>query len=162
MPNWIVGTFKVRGNKENITLFVTDALRGTWSDGEDRKSTLNEEYSDAGDLFFDVHEDTLWLVDTNRQFVEPDGEIHAFNFQGKDFICAMPFRGAWGIRTEEMVELAKRYHVDIKVDGFEQGMGFEQHVEVDRKGNVLKDIDENYGHDYATYVWECPMPLLGG
>jgi hypothetical protein len=59
---------------------------------------------------------------------------------------------------DKIVEIAKKYKIDIRVNGYEKGMEFEQLFEVSRNGEVKCESFIQY----ADYTWECPMPLLGG
>ena len=171
MPNWCEGTIKFRGSAEAIIDAMCHGLQPC--EGGSGVIAYCEEYSEADILDFSVtSNETYWLDGTHRHFVESTWRRHfdasRYRDEDGDFIIVLPFRAAWCILAESinkrggLAEFAKRYHVDIRATGFEQGMGFKQTVEVNRRGEVVMDVEENYGHDYARYMWECEMPLLGG
>lgn len=166
MPNWCEGTIKFRGKREDIIRAMTEGLQPC--DGEDGNIVFIKNHSDDNCLYFRATRgDLFWIEDTRRHFVGYTNEIYAYKY-GKEFIAAMPFRAAWCIiastdrEYDGLDNFAMKYHVDIRATGFEQGMGFKQIVEVDRYGDCVMDLIDNYGHDYARYMWECEMPMLGG
>lgn len=170
MPNWCEGTIKFRGNAVAIIDVMTNGLVSCYDDVP-AQIVYNHEYSTEDDLYFEPHFGSeFWLSDTYRMFVDmPCGYYaHKFNEEEDDFIIAIPFRAAWGIRADSTEErpgldkFARSYNVDVRATGFEQGMGFEQTVEVKRTGEVILDKENNYGQDYARFVWECAMPNMGG
>lgn len=173
MPNWIEGTFRARGKKENIKKFLMEGLEPTGSFGVDEK-IKREIVDDTGDYFLinytlDEQEDdtqtrhpnALYIPKTRRNFVKMDswGDISAYKKQNSDdFVFATNFKGAGAIDTDAIEEIATEYKIDIRVNGFECGMEFEQLFEVTKTGHVKC---ESY-IQYDNYIWECPMPLLGG
>lgn len=173
MPNWIEGTFRCRGSKENIKKFIMEGLQPISNFGCDEKLqrenyfedddyieiifTLNEQENDSKRK----HPKSLYIPHTHRHFVElyRFGEISAFrNQNSNDFVCATKFRGAWGIDTDAIVSVAKEFQIDIRVNGYESGMEFERLFEINRNGVIKCDSFIQY----QDYIWECPMPLLGG
>jgi hypothetical protein len=163
MPNWIEGTFRARGNKENIKKFLLEALEPCVGYGKN-KELLKEIIYDE-DSFIEIEFKysekeylNLHIVGTHRQFVENICTIEANKTKNGEFQLALDYKGAWSIDQEHFIELAKKYEVDIKVNGYERGMEFESLFEVNRKGQVICDCYK----EYSDYIWECPMPLLGG
>lgn len=170
MPNWCEGTIKFRGSAEAIIDVMTHGLASCYDDDKARV-WWNTKYSTESDLYFEPHDGhEFWLVDTYRMFVDMTDGYYAskYNEEEDDFIIALPFRAAWGIRAESTDErpgldgFAKTFNVDIRATGFEQGLGFEQTVEVNRTGEVILNEDNDYGRDYGRFVWECAMPHMGG
>ena len=173
MPNWIEGTFRARGTKENIKKFLMEGLEPSSSFGCEQK--IKREINDEEDNYFEfkvslIDKDdnqgkesqiSLHIPKTRRNFVELDswGEITAHKTQNSDdFVFATRFKGAWSIDTDAIKEIAKEFEIDIRVNGYECGMEFEQLLEVNRSGWIVCDSVIQY----MDYTWECPMPLLGG
>lgn len=173
MPNWIEGTFRARGTKENIKKFLIEGLQPTGSFGIDDK--IKREIIDDTDDYLEInykldkqeddtkttHPESLYIPKTRRNFVEMNswGDIYAHkNKNSDDFVFATNFKGAWAIDTDAIKEIAKEYEIDIRVNGFECGVEFEQLFEVNRNGWITCESVIQY----MDYTWECPMPLLGG
>lgn len=166
MPNWIKGTFRARGSKEDIKKFIMEGLGAISLISEEEKIKKELSYEDDDFLEFaferiddDKNVEMLHISGTNRHFLELEfGCINAYKTKKDDFYFASYFRGAWGIDTDRIAEIAKKYNIDIRVNGYECGQEFEQLFEVSRKGEIkCKSYIE-----YEDYLWECPMPLLGG
>lgn len=167
MPNWIEGTFRTRGKKENIKRFLMDGLDPVSSFNVEEK--ISREIFDNGDGDFTVTfkrtdlenklVQSLHIAGTRRYFIEDlDGEIYVRKNDKGDFQFTTSFKAAWAISVETIQKIAKEFEIDIKVNGFECGMEFEQTVEVTRNGNIKTDSCV----EYDDYDWECKMPLLGG
>ena len=169
MPNWVKGTFRARGEKENIKRFIMEGL--TPVDFGGNEQNISREINDDDD-YFDVtfkiesentkneYPEYLHIAGTRRQFLEDlcFGEINIYKNKNGDYQFAQTFKGAWAIDTDAIKEIAKEYEIDIRVNGFECGMEFEQLFEVNRKGWIACESVIQY----MDYTWECPMPLLGG
>lgn len=157
MPNWCEGTIKVRGKYENVVNFfkynldVVDALGKSVENG---LSIENYNYGVMLEL-----KNTAHIKGTHRNFTESDyiGIYHdKYDTDDTVSVCAH-IKGAWAIEYEPYVELSKIYDLDIKIDGFERGMEFSQHILIE-KGNLIR----NETRKYKDYVWECINPMLGG
>ena len=61
------------------------------------------------------------------------------------------------INADELLRTCKKYHVDMKIHAFEQGMEFNQVIEI-VDGEVIHD----YEIHFTDYQWECVCPKLGG
>ncbi len=157
MPNWVEGTFRAQGSKEDIKRFVMEGLqiRGD-SDGTELWS-----FSEGVDyLEFNCKADTVWIADTRRQFLNNGYCLYAYPVKGdpKDhWRIVSGFQGAWCIDTEGLKAVSGKYNLRIKANGFEQGMRFAPTVEVYR--GILEYEDEE---TYEDWDWDCPMPLMGG
>lgn len=169
MPNWIKGTFRARGEKENIKRFIMEGLTPVDLGGNEQN--ISREIDDEDDYFHitfklesentkDKYPDYLHIAGTRRQFLEYLclGEINVYKNKNGDYQFAQSFKGAWGIDTDHIEEIAKKYEIDIRVNGFECGMEFEQLFEVSRNGQIKC----NSVISYDDYTWQCSMPLLGG
>ena len=173
MPNWIEGTFRCRGSKENITKFIMEGLQPISNFGCDEKLQREIEIDDDDyiEIIFTLneqdenqkrkHPNTLYIPHAKRNFVELEGFGYISANRCKksnDFVFATNFRGAWSIDTEAIVSVAKEFQIDIRVNGYERGVEFEQLFEVNRNGVIKCESCI----EYIDYTWECPMPLLGG
>lgn len=166
MPNWIKGSFRARGSKEDIKKFIMEGLGpiGLIIGEEKIKKELSYEDNESLEFAFERLDDgkrveMLHISGLNRHFLELEVScINAYKTKKDDFYFASYFRSAWGIDTGGIVEIAKKYNIDIRVNGYECGQEFEQLFEVSRKGKIKC---ESY-IEYEDYLWECPMPLLGG
>lgn len=155
MPNWCVGTLKIRGTFKNVRNFIVDGMRPVTYAGEDSKLTIREE-TDTSIWISDI-KNALWLKGTRRHFCEPDYiEIDAES-PDEIVIATMPFKAAWCIEADKLLELCKSFTVDLKIQGFERGMEFSQIIEI---------VDKKIVHDeelkYENWLWDCPCPDMGG
>lgn len=167
MPNWIEGTFRARGSKENIKKFILEGLEACYrqkiiTEIEENENSLYVTFKNPEAAENDKIEypNILHIKDTRRNFIEDlcMGEIYADKKDNGDFQFVSSFKSAWAIDTEPLVNIAKKYEIDIRVNGYEMGMQFEQLLEVSRNGTVKCESFIQY----EDYEWECPMPLLGG
>ena len=69
----------------------------------------------------------------------------------------MDFQSAWGIDTDSLREISKKYNIDFKIYAFECGMEFNQDIEI-IKGKTIKDDEIKFN----DYLWECICPDKGG
>lgn len=164
MANWVEGTFRARGSKDNIKKFIMEGLNAISYLGKEK--IKKELYYEDDDLLefrikrtdIDENVKTLHIAGTNRNFLEIQGRIESYKNEKGDFYIAESFKSAWSIDIDKIVEIAEKYKIDIRVNGYERGMQFEQLLEVSRNGTVKCEAFVQY----ADYVWECSMPLLGG
>ena len=152
MPNWIEGTFRVKGSKENIERFILGALKAS----DDREGGVIRD-----DEMFFVNESggSLWLVDSSRQFLDEE-YIEPFKTKDGKYIFSCRYRGAWGIDRERIVALSEEYGVRIKVNGYERGTQYEEMLDVDN-GKIVGQRKIEY-EEYEEWVWNCDMPNMGG
>ena len=83
-------------------------------------------------------------------------------------ICTVPIKQAWSFSAqdsdeEKLIEIADKFHIDIKLYGIECGIQFCQEVLV-LHGNEEKQgvIKYNNVIQYEDWEWECPFPNMGG
>lgn len=165
MPNWCVGTLKVRGEKEDIKRFLTDGLKpivpviasilahmkGEETEVKEPSVEIEEdEYSIT--LTLPKEADGFHVKGTYRNFIE-SREIEWYY----DEILKLDYRGAWSIDTAALTEISKEYNLDFRIYAFERGMEFNVEFEVS-KGNVIN----NHEIKFDDYEWECICPELGG
>lgn len=151
MPNWCKGDLKVRGTKENLTKFILEGLHPVNALGErKRKLELDE--------FGDVHtNETCWIENTHRGFAI-GVDVYISEFEDNEMpIAVFASKFAWGIDAEQLLQICKKYNVDMKIYAFERGMEFNQEIEI-VNGEIVKD-EEIHFEDYG---WDCICPELGG
>lgn len=164
MPNWCKGNLKIRGKKENIIKFLTEGtslLDGFW---EPKEIKPEIEVNDCDEIEIKNIDkvkgiDCLYIKGTRRHFIDLiENEIYIHNTDEKEaVICLENFKAAWGIDTEALRVISKRYSIDFKIYAFESGMEFNQDIEI-IKGKFVKDEEIKF----KDYVWECIEPNIGG
>lgn len=88
------------------------------------------------------------------------GEKHpklSLNEYGEIFVAVFDSKFAWGISADELLKTCEKYHVDMKIHGFERGMEFNQVIEI-VDGKILKDEELHF----KDYQWDCICPNIGG
>lgn len=145
MPNWCEGTLKLRGRPELIAQLCNECFVGT-------KATIY----DKDDLEI-TSSDWCRVIGNGRAFIMDCNVGYSFDEGETEISMALPLIEAWNINSVFWAELSKKYGLDIRIHVFEKGMQFERELEV-HKGHCY--IDKKI--EYADYVWESPMPLLGG
>lgn len=151
MPNWCKGCLKVRGTKGNVAKFILEGLHPVGFLGEEHpKLSLNE--------YGSIHSnETCWIENTRRGFVK-GVDVYLSDYEDDEiFVALFDSEFAWGISADELLKTCKKYHVDMKIHGFERGLEFNQVIEiVDEK--ILKDEELHF----KDYKWDCIFPNIGG
>ena len=154
MPNWCKGTLKVRGQKKDLENFIFNGLKPVNCLGEDQESLEPNEWNNI------TFEGSAWIEGTKRGFVEYMDvyldELEREEGEPDPIIC-LDTKFAWGIITQDLVEISKKYNIDFKILGFERGMEFNQDIEI-VKGEIINDVEIQFD----DYDWECINPTLGG
>ena len=161
MPNWIKGTFKVRGKREDIKRFLDNELEvpgGYFSDKNKDISNFVNDYSEEDYIEYNIT-DEIYLKDTRRAFIQ-EGLYGMYEEYGT--IC-LNIKQAWSFYSESrdieiLREKSREYNVDFKLYGFESGMEFCQEVIITKKGEI------NFANtiQYEDWAWDCPFPMMGG
>ena len=144
MPNWVEGTFKVRGTLSDVERFVR----------ENMLDSIISITKSEGDLELELSGEA-YIKDSNRMFIYP-GYYYSFDKNGKNTLT-LQFKAAWQVYIDPFVKMSKDYDVDIKIYGFEKGSEFNQDIVI-VNGEVIK----NDIITFNDYQWECPFPDLGG
>lgn len=160
MPNWCEGSLKVRGEKENIRKFLTEALitihpvliQVLRPDLQAPEVNVTED--DWSMTIESTGKDGFHVKGTRRNFIESNSIEWEFD---RDVLIIDDFKAAWGIDSGPLVELSKQYDLDFRIYAFERGMEFNQEIEI-HKGKIIKDLEIKFD----DYEWECIMPGLGG
>ena len=150
MPNWIEGTMKLRGKAEDLIRFVDNGFDGN----------VNKE--DGPDYASYYIGEGIYVNVSRRAFTDHDFYLDIYKKSEKNQVVTIPLKQAWSFTPYEgaeqlWIDLAKKYNLDIRLQGFECGIEFYQDVEI--VNGVLIRNDEK---QYADWDWECPMPRLGG
>lgn len=163
MPNWVEGIVKFRGKYNDLKKFLEEELIEV-----DMNYTQNpiqsiisnnvtvDEYGDVQG----ISQSNTWFKTFERAYISKMWSYSIYETEDDDndkFFCAN-VKSAWDLPIDEVIEVANLYHIDVKGYMFESGMCFERDFEVDRNGNVIKNLDIK--HD--DYDWDSINPLIGG
>ena len=163
MPNWIEGTMKLRGKQKDIKRFFDEGLEpSSWF----WENKLDDQVIDeSGDEYLEYSfKDEPHVIGTRRMFIL-NTTIYMYKEEG---VCTVPIKQAWSFSArdsdeEKLIEIADKFHIDIKLYGIECGIQFCQEVLV-LHGNEEKQGDIKYNNvvQYEDWDWECPFPHMGG
>ena len=162
MPNWCDGVFRARGTLENIKRFIMNGLECVRGNGADQfkieENVVDEDYIE----YIVSGQNMAHIIGTRRHFLD-FGEydiipVHRIGESQDYYGFATPFKAAWSIDEDKISEIAKEFHIKIRVNGFERGIEFEQLIEVAETGY----IKTSSVIQWQDYEWECAMPLVGG
>lgn len=156
MPNWCEGTLKVRGTIRDLKNFVLNGLIPVDHFGRE-KETLSFDGEDETSFYVLSVPHTLYIKGTIRAFCEPDYIDVSSDDSNDKAILTMPFKQAWAILANKLLEVCKEFNLDMKIQGFEKGQKFSQIIEI-VDGEICQDEEIKYNDWY----WECPCPDLGG
>lgn len=118
MPNWCVGTLRVRGKSKDLQNFVLKGLKPI-DYCKDEHSKI--ELSKSGYVTCD---EMCWIEGTRRGFVN-DLDVYIEDSEDDSIqTIALDVKFAWGISADDLLEICKKYNIDMKIYGFEQGMEF--------------------------------------
>lgn len=161
MPNWCRGDLKVRGTKENIKKFLLEGLQPI-SKGLFNPERVETEVICDDTWEFSIKSETgaFYIVGTRRDFIECEvieTSINDWEEDEEKVIVLEDYKAAWGIDAESLAAISEKFKIDFKILGFEQGMEFNQDIEV-IKGKIIKDIEIKFD----DYEWECIRPHIGG
>jgi len=183
MPNWCEGNIRFRGKMEDIINLIKENFifcKVRWNK-ETKQSYTEEKQSNVelkGDYLiyvttpFDDDKDTAnksycYIKETRRNFINLFGTnfkssvIYELQNKENDYIVVFDkFAAAWSIDPKPYIEMSKKYRADIRIMGWEQGLGFWQDIVI-IDGKLLRNIADNYG-DYDGWMWESALPYVGG
>ena len=158
MANLCQGILKIRGDKKDICNFIENNLT-FYPDPTNLnnkvyfKKTWDTDYEIDYGLYYDVK--YIHLNDSNRHFIK-ENEIIVKD-RDKYWIACATLIACWNIDIDYMVNISKKYNVDLKIYAFEKGMEFNRDIEI-HKGRIIKDNKI----EFKDYEWECINPLIGG
>ena len=163
MPNWIEGTLKLRGETENILRFFREGINVyEWSGPTlnnyaelDRSSWYTENLIRDSTIY--IENVDAYIEGTTRAFVESQTVYLEQKWDGSQTFVGIRFKQAWGFETNEFLNIAKRFDIDIRAYGIESGMQFSQEFCIEN-GELKFDNTTKYN----DWFWECPFPYMGG
>ena len=163
MPNWVKGNIRLRGCAHAIVEFLkNEIVCCTYSDNmKIVEHAVRCEYEN-GECIISRPPETdrrgwFYIKGTKRNFVEVDLIYVYLDEKREGTACIDGFKAAWVVHPEPYIEKSKKYGLDIKIVGFEQGMEFMQTVEV-----IGGDLVQNEEKQFDDWDWDCPMPNMGG
>lgn len=169
MPNWIEGTIKLRGAKDDVLSFVKEKLKAYPNTWEDNPEPLPHEewgfeiddrwapdcYEVSWNAEYQPHIDgsRRAFITSNQAYIEPTGE---------EFIVVFDIKQAWAFTpddtdTSRWEKLSRDCNIDIRLYGLECNMQFGEEIEIIKGKTTMCNV---FG--YTDYNWECPFPLMGG
>ena len=166
MPNWCACNMRLRGQRSAIREFLVNELETTYYLGALDVKTKPVIVEDVGceiTIKGQVEEGASWpaiyIKGTRRNFIR-SMDLYVYLDEGDDKIqtvCIDDVEAAWGFEVAPYLEKSKKYGIDIRIVGFECGMQFQQEIEI-----VNGELFDNNEITYDDWLWECPMPNMGG
>ena len=101
MPNWCVGDLKIRGESADITHFLTECIEGCECD-IDKFGTLEIK---------NIRGQTIKVA--RRVFCDNSNETIEGYELNNGYIVVVPISAAWVLSPPEMIELSKKFNVDL-------------------------------------------------
>ena len=184
MPNWCVGNIRFRGKMEDILKLIKEQIlfckirynertKQTYTEEKQSNVELKGDYLICVTTPFDDDKDTTnksycYIKETRRNFINLFGgtsfessAIYELPNKENDYIVVFDkFAAAWSIEPEPYIEMSKKYHVDIRIMGWEQGMGFWQDIVI-VDGKLIRYVADDYS-SYDGWMWESVLPYVGG
>ena len=171
MPNWCEGNIKIRGKKKNIKEFVeNEIVCFVFSNTEKDENGFGKYIEVKPKIDRDKWETTLcypsdkchdfYIKNTHRNFFFTSMiNIYWHGAEDEDeiTICIDDFNSAWNLKEQGWVDHAKKYGIDIRLLGFDQGVQFSQRMTIYRDGRIENEVEQ-----YDDWLWDCPFPNLGG
>lgn len=176
MPNWCEGSLKLRGRYTDILRFFEEGVNAyeyaPANSDTDYKLILKEEqceieeYDDSGETnIVNRLKSSGWIYieNTQRAFIKEDHCSYGIYRDKNDTDCifALPFKQAWSIRQQDWIDIAKKYNLEIRIFAIESGIGFWCSLHILKDGVIIENNFIQY-QDYKDYVWNCPLPWMGG
>ena len=157
MPNWIKGTMKLRGKREDIYRFFKEGLDpSNWPKPEDRENQVIDE---SGENYLDFSfKNEPHIAGTRRAFITDD---NVFMEDAEGIVC-VDVKQAWAFDASEndllnWKAISDKYNLDIRLFGIECGMQFTQEIIIIRGRKAIANV-----RWYEDWDWECPFPNMGG
>ena len=150
MPNWCEGKMKVRGELDDILTFLRDGFEGSYSDS---MITIDDKYDD--EIEINVIR-TNYIKDTQRAFID-DSQTYIYPYREGLSVLTLNMRQAWNIHSEEFLDIAKKFNLDMHLIGYERGMEFKREVYI-----IDGKITEDKTTRYKDWDFECECSELGG
>lgn len=179
MPNWCSGNIRFRGKMNDILKLLRENVVfcriGDNRETESKPANVNydDDYNEIRieSPFEEGNKGWCYIENTHRNFLDifkceseiissgsyipdenEDEDCWIFIFEG--------FSAAWSIEPEPYMEMSKKYNVDIKIFGWERGVGFDQEIEIISGTLVKNHCSES--KNYADWMWNTVLPYMGG
>ena len=160
MPNWIEGTMKLRGKREDIKRFLDNELDASSYCGEKRAVEEQVQCNSDDEYMEYTFKDEPYIKGTRRAFVTDD---YLYMNEDEGVVC-IRIKQAWSFSAapddRELAlwkDNAHKYNIDIKLYGVESGMQFCQEVIALRNcDRVINNVIE-----YEDWYWVYPFPYMG-
>lgn len=151
MPNWCVGTLKIRGKQKDVKRFVLEGLKPVNYFGVEENPLKIDEYNCV------KSDSDCYIKDSYRSFIE-DLDVWFYGENDDDITTyCLEMKAAWDIKAKPLAELSKEYNIDMKIYAYERGMEFNRDIEI-KAGNIIKNNEIKFN----DYLWDCDCPTLGG
>lgn len=140
MANWVEGNICIKGEYERLKNFL---IKGLKLEGDGSK-LLDE---DAKILrVYGATEETVLLIDDTYHFVPWYGDDIEIieSSEGANCSVVMQMMVKWEIRAGELLDVAKKYHLDIRATG--ENLGEEEHQDIIIKNGKIEK-NERYSLD---------------
>lgn len=161
MPNWIEGTMKLRGKREDILRFFREGLDASSWLGDGSGKLKDQVTDESGENYLEfTFKDEPHIAGTRRAFIT-DNYLY---MEGDEGIACVNVKQAWAFYAgrdtkdlENWKNISDKFNVDIRLFGIEQGMCFTQEIIIIRGRRPI--VNER---EYEDWDWECPFPRMGG
>ena len=159
MPNWIKGTMKLRGKREDIAKFFREGLDASeWNVLRNKEDKIIDK---SGDDYLEFEfKDEPHIVGTRRAFITDD---YAYMEKDEGIVC-VDIKQAWSFNAtvdssdlERWKSISDKFNIDIRLFGIECGLEFTQEIIIIRGKEVIENVKQ-----YEDWEWECPFPNMGG
>lgn len=192
MPNWAVGSLKLRGKRENIGRFMNERLVAVVrkpvpatkavTDDDYTERPLKWDWRDDEEVEME-NADTIWIRDTNRNFIEfDDCDDHLVNVEhwNKGIVHLPVYYAKDEVKNKDnddcLVVLPFKAAWGIEPDPYkewtkEYGIWIKLYTVEQGMGfyqgfsfadGKTVEAISFLGSDYVDFVWQCPFPGLGG
>lgn len=175
MPNWCSGNIRFRGKMDDILKLLREECMyyTTTNENDDLIEApvfvkVDNDFNRITISFPEGKHNLCYIRNTDRNILHTnfDNEIDSVSCSDLEeadnriIVVFNDFSAAWSIEPESYVEISKKYNVDIRILGWEQGVGFDQEIEI-VGGNIIRNQVTEY-KDYADYLWRSALPYIGG
>ena len=181
MANYVVGTIRFRGLKSNILKLFKNTYKTLKSEIDNEsypprlieKLNMNEQYLSKfikDDLYLSPYDEN-YIKSVNPYYTQidipdfKDGSINILNaylkedlHNSEDVIFIAGFIQRWGYDSHQLINIAKKYHLDIKCIGYDKGTEKRFEYEVTRFGKILSTEEKSIDN----YFWIAENPIIGG
>lgn len=150
------GTLRLHGTKDNLLKFLEERIQmtGTYIDEKDKQVQDVIEISPDGVYLESTY--PILIRNTNALIVE--GYV-SWGFDPSSDIqsVAIDISGRHDIESQDLLDIATVYHLDLRIYAFDQEEEFTHEIEI-LNGHITRNIILKL----KDYIWECICPFLCG